>query len=400
VTDAHLSRWLTDEQRAGLSRALWQTIPVMHGLEAVGAIHKELYAKRAEANANAKQAKAAADRTLAAAHAHAVPSWVDSCGGDWAQAVTHAEHAELETKRDRDEAQRAADALIARESAAKAFEDRTVATRERIAEKRQRAASIRANVSDVVIDFDAFVAEGSRLAESIKLLERQLESARNDLIAHNIKHREADKLDRACRAELKEAAAEERAADELEATLAGASVPAPTDDERKAAAAKLAEAEAAFGEASAAVTAVVAKADAASSAAAAEEAEEIAKGLTATVDFLREKAAAELVEESGGIPGLGVDGDALTLDGVKLDALSGSEQIRLCVQIAKRAATVRGSEGRVLVADGLEQLDDEQYAAFLREATSGGWQLIATRVTSGELDIDPIEIEHAIEAAE
>jgi recombinational DNA repair ATPase RecF len=121
-----------------------------------------------------------------------------------------------------------------------------------------------------------------------------------------------------------------------------------------------------------------------------------ADALTAVVDKLRIDAPAELLREAQGIAGLGVDGESITLDGVSIDALSGREQLLFAVRIAKRAA----SKAKMLVVDGLERLDPEQYDAFVREATAEGWQLLGTRVARGEAIVEKITLDDAEAAAQ
>jgi hypothetical protein len=88
------------------------------------------------------------------------------------------------------------------------------------------------------------------------------------------------------------------------------------------------------------------------------------------------------------IPGLALDGETVTLDGKSLDALSGSEQMRFCIEVARRA----NAKSRIIVVDGLERIDPEQYAAFVQQATAGGFQLFGTRVAGGGLELEAVEI--------
>ena len=96
--------------------------------------------------------------------------------------------------------------------------------------------------------------------------------------------------------------------------------------------------------------------------------------------------APRAIANADSIPGLKLDGESVTLDGVGLDTLCGAEQMRLCVEIARRAS----AKARFLVVDGLERIDEEQFDAFVREATKGGWQLFGSRVTKGGFELQHI----------
>lgn len=107
-----------------------------------------------------------------------------------------------------------------------------------------------------------------------------------------------------------------------------------------------------------------------------------AKHLDQVVKKLTNDAPGELAAREKGIPGLTL-GDRIELDGVPLDINSGMEQMRFAIDLAKRART----GGRVLICDGLERLDEEEFPAFVKHAVTGGWQMIGTRVTKGPLEI-------------
>jgi len=126
---------------------------------------------------------------------------------------------------------------------------------------------------------------------------------------------------------------------------------------------------------------------------AAERAKELrkrAERLSKLVDHFREVyPKAVIASGSAAIAGLAIEGDRILLDGVDVDACSGREQLRFAVEIARRA----NAKSRILVCDGLERLDPEQYAAFVREATRDDYQLIATRVDRGEVVFESISFE-------
>ncbi len=118
--------------------------------------------------------------------------------------------------------------------------------------------------------------------------------------------------------------------------------------------------------------------------------------LDTTVKKLANAAPSELLAEAQGIPGLSIDGDEIMLDGKRLDALSGAEQLRFAVEIARRA----NAKSRILIVDGLERLDPDQMEAFVAMATADGWQLLGTRVSRGDLVIEAIEADEQSKAAE
>lgn len=396
----HLEEWLTPEQRATFPAPLTQALPVMHGLEAVAAVHKHLYDLRARANADAKGQKGRVEHSAAACEKVPLPAHVTVIGdvnNDWRPTVEAAEANAAGARMLRDQAQRDLDALGAQAKSAAAFEDRTKATREKIETKRKDAALIRANVP-ATRDTDPLVLQLDTTSERIDMLERELRAAQETKVMLLGELDAASKMNTRHHDALADADRHARAADELEASLAHANAPAPTDDERFTALAALAEAEAAVGETRSAVIALVARADHASEVRELARLEALAAGLTATVDHLRLEAPAQLLKESEGIPGLGLEDGELTIDGVRLDALSGSEQLRVCIDVAKRASRQRGGEGRVLITDGLEALDPKTLREFVRLATADGWQLLATRVTEGDLCIEAIEVDEGKEA--
>jgi hypothetical protein len=114
---------------------------------------------------------------------------------------------------------------------------------------------------------------------------------------------------------------------------------------------------------------------------------EEADRLDVIVKALSNDAPAELLSQAKGIDGLSLDGDEVLLDGVRLDALCGAEQIRFCVEVARRA----NSKSKILICDGLERLDPDSLDVFVAEATRGGFQLLATRVDRGDVVIEAID---------
>lgn len=110
------------------------------------------------------------------------------------------------------------------------------------------------------------------------------------------------------------------------------------------------------------------------------------RGLDASEKALKHDAPKALLAASDGVPGLTIDGETIRLDGVALETLSGAEQLRFAVDIAKRL----NAKSRLLVIDRLEAVAPDQLEAFLAHAREGGFQLIATRVAEGDMRLSPI----------
>ena len=83
------------------------------------------------------------------------------------------------------------------------------------------------------------------------------------------------------------------------------------------------------------------------------------------------------------IPGLSLDGDIVRLDGTSLDELSSAQKLRFSVEIARRANV----KARFLLVDGLERISPANMLDFVQLATAGGYQLIATKVADGDVEI-------------
>jgi len=104
------------------------------------------------------------------------------------------------------------------------------------------------------------------------------------------------------------------------------------------------------------------------------------------VRALTDDAPGVLMASAAGIPGLALDGESVLVDGVDIDRLSGAEQLRVAVQIARRL----NASTKLLILDGLERVDPELIPGFLADATAGGFQVLATRVASGPIHVEPI----------
>jgi hypothetical protein len=329
------------------------------GLEVIDEWRTKFETKRTEANKIA--AKAKADHAAAAVKA-------DSIYRPEHQGVV----VPLEGEEDLPlrEAERARDALAQRKADAEAMAVRTQGTRSRIAELRTERDNIMAR-PDAVRD-----------GQTIACVRAELEEAQEDFervrLRVEAKRAELDKLEVAdvgAKRLLDQAELCHIQADELESTLASATITPPTDAELAAA-----------GDA---VTAAVDKIELIRAAREAHDAcvecarladletetAATAKDLQGIVDRLTKDAPAEMVERSKAIPGLSVIDGAIFLDGINFDRCGGHEKIDFVVDLAKRANPM----GKLIKVDEVGSMDDQTRARFYEKAIEGGWSLIAIR---------------------
>ncbi|MBP7610786.1 MAG: AAA family ATPase [Steroidobacteraceae bacterium] len=114
-----------------------------------------------------------------------------------------------------------------------------------------------------------------------------------------------------------------------------------------------------------------------------EEARDLATAygaLTAKIEDVRTRRAALLDGAGMPLPGLSVEGGALTYRGKAWDCMAKSEQIKAAVAIVRK---LRPECGFVLI-DELECLDTTQLAAFGAWLEAEGLQAITTRVSRGD----------------
>jgi hypothetical protein len=369
-TEDDLARWVPEEQRATIPPTFYQAWPHMHGLEAVTACHAHFYELRAQANAAAKQAKSRADVLR--------QQGVDRWGAAPAGPVMPADLVGVDVEGTLKQKRALLASLNARADAANLFSEKSEATRKKIDDHRTTALRLTDQAGPAL-------EGGSALEKTVERLERELCQAEDALKA--LREHQADR-----QRAIDLAASLEHTADDLEASL-GAGPSAPPPEQLVEAQLAVNDWEISYSLASLVTEAQAAAAEVAKADAEAAALEGRAEALTVTVDFLRTTAPSELLKSAKGIPGLGLDGSELTIDGVHLDALSGAEQLATCIEVCKRATILNGGEGRVLITDGLEALDEKTLEQFIRLATADGWQLIATRVTDGALAIEAIVLE-------
>lgn len=76
------------------------------------------------------------------------------------------------------------------------------------------------------------------------------------------------------------------------------------------------------------------------------------------------------------IEGLTIEGDDIKINGVSLDNLSSSEQLKFGLDIVRAL----NGEFRVICVDGIETLDSESFAFFLKEVEGDEYQYFVSRV--------------------
>lgn len=400
VTDDHLRAWLGSrygELPAGLRDAVLR----LHGLEAVSSVRDHFYGVRAQANATAKQHAGelatleAEVEKLAPPAPAAKQGTLTLVGGKTKKKApaTSQEDAGAELAKAQDAVSKAVQAkanLEAQERAAAAQSTKMASTRAAIEEKRRKArASLAAlppvtDADEVVALFDAatdHLAEAEREFNEAKALHERAR-ARMDDLEGNLRSRAAAKH-------------EEDAANEMEAALLAAAVVPPSLDLLAKADAEVATAQAAAENAKGGVRVAELRSVVESKRAQARDSETHAGQLTALVDKLSKEAPAQLIAESGAIAGLEVTDDAIKLDGVAIDGLSGKEQLVFAVEISKRA----NGSAKLLIVDGLERLDGEQTEHFVEACTKGGFQLLGTRVADGDVVVEHLTVDSAEEKA-
>jgi|CXWL01.1.fsa_nt_gi energy-coupling factor transporter ATP-binding protein EcfA2 len=94
------------------------------------------------------------------------------------------------------------------------------------------------------------------------------------------------------------------------------------------------------------------------------------------------------------IDGLEVKGDALFVNGVSVDTLSTSEQVRLAVVIGRSLS----GELKVICIDRFESLDDDAKKAFIAETAKDEFEYLMTCVTSGPLHVEGVAVPAAAPA--
>lgn len=345
-----------------------------HGLEVIERARAAVYEKRREANAAAKAAYDETEHARKAVPRVEIPADLASTP---------------ELQANERNAAAASQSLLARQRAAGENAARAAVAREQIAKNRAEAGELRARARathPTKEETEPHYSEMFAVKQTMAELEESLASAKK-------RYAELEEVDRKIGdRERQSESFDEQAArlEELAATIEGAvgQLSAPAVD-----AAEIERAAAAVQAATAAVelgrhrdTADKARQELASKEKAARVLVEEAEALDKAVKALT-AAPAALLASAQGIPGLSLVGDDVALNGVAMSGLSGEEQMRFAVRVAR----LLNQKSRILVVDGLERLDPEQYRSFVQEATADGYQLICTRVDSGEIVIEALE---------
>lgn len=76
------------------------------------------------------------------------------------------------------------------------------------------------------------------------------------------------------------------------------------------------------------------------------------------------------------VPGLTIEGNDILINGISLDNLSSSEQLKFGLEIVKKLNT----KFKVICIDGIETLDSETFAEFLKMIEEDSYQYFVTRV--------------------
>lgn len=365
VTAEDVARWAP-----GATKIAGRVSLEGHGLEVLERLYRTFYDVRAEVNRAAKDARAAATAALG------FPP-----GPDDAPTLEDATKANAE-------AGQALVELQARDGAARKAKEASASSRARIEDLRARAAASEAvatagptveqigNAKAVVVKAEQAYEEAKKIAEGL----REAVSIARD------HHANLCELDAAATHEGKGALDLRKQAGEIEASLADLDAMAVPETEIATARVWLDKTVSLLEDAKAAAAAKAAQEHADALAARATKTEADAAQVDEIVRRLATDAPQELAQRSALIPGLRIDGETILLDGVSIDSLSGAEQLRFAVDLCRRL----NASAKILICDGLERLDDESLEAFVTAATADGWQLLATRVSSGELVVEAI----------
>lgn len=374
-----------------------------HGLEVIGKVRKVLYARRTEANrATAERASEVArcDKGVKVAQeAYRATCAADGLPGETPLEPTEAMAAVAQ-------AEEALKALDRARAAAEQDARRAAKSRERVAAIRAEAAA-RREKAPVAPDEKAIeenlreqeameqtVAAQAAGVEKLREQLRQAEAVLADLIEESDARLQAGRDLR----KLAVVAAEEQEAigqlldqaTELETALGEPpALPGPESFAAAEQAVTTAKAQFARSKIATGVTAAQATLDQAT--ALHTQAARISGVLDAAVKALSDDAPAALLATQAGIPGLALDGDDISLDGVALSRLCGEERMRFAITVARRL----NAKSKLLIVDGLEAVDEDNLSRFVELATAEGYQLLATRVGRGDTVLRPIGEEPA-----
>jgi len=348
-----------------------------HGLDVIATVRDMAYRKRTDTNRVVKEAEQALRQARRVAESIVAPDAEPNL--DHLQNVADAARAAATGLRSRHaEAERQIEAMSGNRSKVESLRAKADAIR---AEAKPVAEEEIEHATEAVHESRDAVARLRAQLESAEITLRNCERAAIGLHAENERYESA----------IEQARGIEQQADELESAIESAMIRPVAGVEIAAAELEAHTAQDALAQARADAARIREASAAKKVLLLAEENASKAKGeaerLDSIVKALTNDAPAELLAAADGIQGLTIDGDEVLLDGVRLDALCGAEQIRFCVEVARRA----NEKSKILICDGLERLDPEAMDVFVQEATRGGYQLLATRVDRGDVVIEAIE---------
>lgn len=108
-----------------------------------------------------------------------------------------------------------------------------------------------------------------------------------------------------------------------------------------------------------------------------DEATKRADSLDVIVKRLTKEVPAALLSKAElPIEGLAINGDDITVNGVSIDNLSSSEQLKLGLQVVRAL----NGDFKIICVDGIESLDKESFEFFLNEIKDDDYQYFVTRV--------------------
>lgn len=127
------------------------------------------------------------------------------------------------------------------------------------------------------------------------------------------------------------------------------------------------------------------------------------KELTVKIDDARNRKQELLAKTNLPYPGLSINGGRLTLNGKYWDCMSGSEQITIACALISRLKP----DCRFILVDKLEQYDEDQLAGLDKWCEENQFQIIGTRVSTGDensliiqdgvvLGADPVEVKPVV----
>lgn len=362
VTQEMMQRWTGTTDTFDLSG---------HGLEVLERVRKVFYDRRTVANKECTDARAKLDaarrETVTTREALQGTNLRDLAPLAMCESALAAAEEELRT-------------LHARREATQNANAGQRAAVERIAALTAEASRLRMTAQPPRVNLAALKAELQETRERIATLQK----AQAELEAQITEVAEVDARNTQILHDAQRAEDQARA---MQETISATAAPGPTDEEIDQAAQRQVDAAAALEAAKKKAVADAAFDRESEARRAAEAAENAAGALDRVVDTLTHTAPHELAQASDLIPGLSFEGDAILLDGKPLDGLCGAEQMEFAVELARRA----NAKTKILVVDGLERLDADGLNAFIKSATRDDYQLLATRVSDGEMLVEAIE---------